>query len=113
MLSKRALAEGTVSKPELFCVAALYALLLLMPLFGLLEAWRLTRRPALPPPPPTHHRNHHLLRRHLPRHHAPSSAAFLPPTSDLARCPGRWQCECRGVAAHGEVDGGEWPRLVC
>jgi len=41
VLSKQALADGRVSKPELFCVAALYALLLLLPLFALLEAWRL------------------------------------------------------------------------
>lgn len=43
VLSKQALADGRVSKPELFCVAALYALLLLLPLFALLEAWRLPR----------------------------------------------------------------------
>ena len=43
VLSKQALADGCVSKPELFCVAAQYALLLLLPLFALLEAWRLPR----------------------------------------------------------------------
>ena len=43
VLSKQALADGRVSKPELFCVAAQYALLLLLPLFALLEAWRLPR----------------------------------------------------------------------
>ena len=46
VLSKQALADGRVSKPELFCVAAQYALLLLLPLFILLEAWRLTRSAA-------------------------------------------------------------------
>jgi len=39
VLAKRVLGEASVSKAELFCVAAVYAFLMLVPLFAALEAW--------------------------------------------------------------------------
>ena len=41
MLAKRVLGEAGVSKAELFCAAAVYAFLMLVPLFALLESWQL------------------------------------------------------------------------
>ena len=43
--SKRLLRERDVGKAELFAMAALHALLMLLPLSLLLDAWRITRAP--------------------------------------------------------------------